>query len=99
VLNLYRIWVLILKEVIIIKDIRFDKTTFFDLYIKNIMISIKEYYLLPETLATLDFTVLKDLDIDIFIANKKSIVFQRDEISMAFDLKTVFTVPIITPEN
>ncbi len=65
----------VLKKVIITKDIRFDKTTFFDLRIENVTILIEEYYLLPETLTTPDFTISENLDIDIFVANEESIVF------------------------
>ncbi len=65
-----------LEEVITTKDIRFDKTTFFDLCTENVTISIEEYHPLPETLATLDFTVPEDLDIDIFVANEESTIPQ-----------------------
>ncbi len=66
-----------LEEVITIKDIRFDKTTFFDLRIENVTISIEEYYLLPKTLATLDFIVPEDLDIDIFVTIKNLQYFNK----------------------
>jgi len=97
--NLYRIWVPALEEVITTRDVRFDETTFFDPRTENAAISIEEYHPLPETLATPDFTVPEDLDIDIFVANEESAVPQRDEIPMASGPETVPTAPITTPES